>query len=48
MKITLEQYDYTYTVETPYDDLQADEVMQIVIDLLKAAGYPMGDYDAEI
>jgi hypothetical protein len=48
MKITLEQYDYTYTVETPYDDLQADAAMQMMIDLLKAAGYPMDDNDVEI
>jgi hypothetical protein len=43
MKITAEHYDYTYTIETPYDDLTVDQVRGLVNDLLKAMGYDVSD-----
>ena len=39
MKIKIKHYGFTYTVETPNDDLEAVEVLDIITGLLIQLGY---------
>jgi hypothetical protein len=39
MKIQLETYNTKYTVETPNDDLDINEYLDIFVGLLKQAGF---------
>lgn len=50
MKLTLTQYETTYTAETPGDDVGIDEVVRIFRGLLLQAGYApenVNEYIAE-
>ena len=39
MKLQLENYGYKYTIETPHDDLEIDEYMQLFKGLLITATF---------
>lgn len=39
MKIEIKQYDTTYSVENKNDDLDIHEIFELLIGLLKSAGY---------
>ena len=40
MKITIKNYDITYTVETDYKDVQACDAFELVVNLLKQIYHP--------
>lgn len=48
MKITLTQYDKTYTVETLHDDLDRTEMIAAFYGLLGSAGYHIQDLMDEL
>lgn len=39
MKIEIKHYGYTYTVDTPNDDLDTDSILDILVGLLEQTGY---------
>lgn len=40
MKIAIRLHDAEYTVETPHDDYNSDELKEIFSQMMVAAGYP--------
>ena len=39
MKLTIEQYGYRYSIETPHDDVDTNEIQHLLKQLLMCAGF---------